>query len=163
MKYAIIENGNVVNIAVAESPLAENWVEAGRAKIGDVWDGTSFSPSPAGPPTVEEVKAERDRRLGLGFDYDFSDSRGIHRIGTTKEDMKGWGEVTSWANAMIALGNSSATITIVTDTGSADVTAEEWQSVLAAASEFRQPIWAAYFTLVDLDPMPNPKTWDGWP
>ena len=43
MKYAIIENGIVANIAVADAPLAANWIDATGAHIGDVWDGTSFS------------------------------------------------------------------------------------------------------------------------
>lgn len=43
MKYAIIENGIVANIAVADAPLALNWVPAGPSRIGDIWDGTSFS------------------------------------------------------------------------------------------------------------------------
>ena len=35
----------------------------------------------------EQVAAERDRRLALGFNYDFGDSRGVHRIGTTLADI----------------------------------------------------------------------------
>jgi len=155
MKYAIIENDTVTNIAVADEPLADNWIEAGSAKIGDTWDGTSFISPPPHVSTENDVKAERARRLATGFDYDFGDARGIHRIGTTAEDMEGWDEVTSWANAMLALGNNTATITIVTDTGPADVTPNEWQSVLAAASAFRQPIWAASFQLVEMDPIPS--------
>src|SRR5690606_41968408 len=40
------------------------------------------------------VVAERDRRLAMGFDYDFQDERGVHRISTTPADMAGWDEVT---------------------------------------------------------------------
>lgn len=104
--------------------------------------------------SVVEVVAERERRLGLGFDYDFGDERGVHRIGTTPGDMVGWDEVTKFANAMVALGDTTSTITIVTDTGPTTVTALEWQAVLVAAGVFRQPIWQASFMLQAMDPIP---------
>lgn len=43
MKYAIIENGVVINIAKADSPISANWVLAGSAKRGDIWDGSVFT------------------------------------------------------------------------------------------------------------------------
>lgn len=63
MKYAIIEGGTVVNIATAEEPLAENWIEAGSAAIGDTWDGEAFTPAVKPPATPEDVKAEAYRRI----------------------------------------------------------------------------------------------------
>lgn len=59
MKYAIIEDGKVVNIAKADRPLASNWVEAGAAKIGDSWDGETFTgpPKPLPYATAAEAKA----------------------------------------------------------------------------------------------------------
>lgn len=103
---------------------------------------------------IENVLSERARRLALGFDYDFGDARGIHRIGTTEQDMKGWDEVTKVTNAMIALNDTTSTINIVTNTGPTSVTAMEWQQVLIAAGIFRQPIWAASFVLQSMDPIP---------
>ncbi len=48
----------------------------------------------AGPLiTSDDVISERDRRLSLGFEYDFGNERGVHHIATTPEDMKGWDEV----------------------------------------------------------------------
>ena len=64
--------------------------------------------------TVQQVATERQRRLALGFNYDFGGARGIHRIGTTPEDMKGWDDVTALSQANIALGLPSAQIGIVT-------------------------------------------------
>jgi hypothetical protein len=53
MKYAIIENGKVTNIAVADTPLAENWIPANGAKIGDTWDGENFiTPEPEPAPVA---------------------------------------------------------------------------------------------------------------
>jgi len=57
MKYAIVENGTVINIAVADAPLADNWIQSSTARIGDLWDGTDFTtPVPPEPP-IEEVRA----------------------------------------------------------------------------------------------------------
>jgi hypothetical protein len=109
-------------------------------------------PGPVARP--EWVVEERDRRMALGFDHDFGDVRGVHRIGTTKLDMEGWAEVTTVANAAINIGMPSAAISIATDTGPVVVTAAEWQVVLLAAARFRQPLWAKSFTLQAMDPIP---------
>lgn len=105
-----------------------------------------FTPLPIAV-TPELIVAERERRLELGFDYDFGDARGVHHIGTTESDMKGWGEVTQGAGAAVALGMGSAPIGIVTDTGPVTITALEWQAILLAASAARQPLWTASFVL----------------
>lgn len=58
-RYAIVQDGVVVNIAVADAPLADGWIEAGLAKVGDTWDGQKFV-SPPKPPafgTSAEAKA----------------------------------------------------------------------------------------------------------
>lgn len=100
------------------------------------------------------VAAECQRRLDLGFDYDFGDARGVHHIGTTDQDMKGWDEVTMAAQAMITAGAGSTAINIVTETGAATVTALEWNAILIAAAQARQPIWQASFALQAMDPIP---------
>ena len=106
-----------------------------------------------GVPNILNVQIERARRLALGFDFDFGDARGVHRIGTSEQDMAGWDEVTKFSQAMIALGTVGS-ILIVTDTGPVEVTPQEWQVVLIAAGAFRQPIWAASFALQSMDPIP---------
>lgn len=111
----------------------------------------SYTPPPI---TVENVVAERVRRLAAGFDYDFGDARGVHHIGTTAQDMAGWDEVTALANAYVAQGDTVSMIGIVTDTGPVAVTAMEWQAILVAAAAFRQPIWAASFVLQAMSPIP---------
>lgn len=109
----------------------------------------SFDPH---APTVADIVAERNRRLALGFDYDFGDQRGVHRIGTTDADLKGWGEVSTYAGALLDSGDTTTTIAIVTDTGPCVVTAAEWRAVEIAAAAFRQPIWAASFSLMQTLP-----------
>ena len=59
MKYAIIENGIVANIALADGPLAANWVPAGDANIGDLWDGEAFTAPPVDIQSIAEAKLER--------------------------------------------------------------------------------------------------------
>lgn len=66
MKYAIIENGVVANIAKADAPLADNWIEAsGNVNIGDLWDGESFTPAPPPAPEVPQSVTMRQGRLAL--------------------------------------------------------------------------------------------------
>lgn len=115
--------------------------------------GSDLPPSPN--PTKAHLRAERDRRLAVGFDYDFVDARGVHHIGTTPADMAAWdGEVKPLADALIALGDTTTTIAIVTDTGPVAVTALDWQRITLAAAAFRQRIYSAYFAMKDLDPIP---------
>lgn len=104
--------------------------------------------------TIANVVAERDRRLSLGFDFDFGDERGVHHIGTTPDDMIGWNAVTVAANAIIATRMRPAAIDILTETGPATVTAMEWQQVLLAATAAQQPIWHASFALSAMSPIP---------
>jgi len=120
---------------------------------------SAFNPS---APSPAQITAERERRLGLGFNYDFGDARGVHRIETSAADMVGWDAVTKIAQAAINLGQPSATIDIVTNTGAVTVTALEWQSILLAAGRFQQPIWAKSFALQAMSPIPATYASDEW-
>lgn len=126
---------------------------------GEAWGyvaqiGEQAEPTPEPVYTVEMVVEERERRLALGFDYDFGDTRGVHHIGTTEQDLKNWDEVTKLAQAAINLGQPDTMINIITDTGPCQVTATEWQHVLLAAGEARQPVFHASFALQAMDPIP---------
>lgn len=98
------------------------------------------------PVTTEMVQAECSRRLALGFNYDFGDARGVHRIGMSDRDRAGWGEVNDIAQVRINTSDT-APITIATDTGVCQVTPMEWQVILKAAGDSRQPLWMASFWL----------------
>lgn len=64
-RYAIIENGIVANIALADGPLADNWIEAtDAAQIGGAYDGT-FHPAPPPVPVVPQTITPRQARLAL--------------------------------------------------------------------------------------------------
>ncbi|MDO1582439.1 hypothetical protein [Rhizobium oryzicola] len=117
------------------------------------------------PPlvTADDVIAERERRLALGFYYDFQDARGVHHLATTQGDMRKWtDEVTPLAQTRINLGQPNSTIGIFTQTGPVELTAMEWFQVLNAAGEWRQPIYAASFALQAMDPIPADYAADHW-
>lgn len=66
MKYAIVEDGKVVNLAVADAPLEANWIAFDDAvNIGDLWDGQTFTPGPAPQPAVPSSITPRQARLAL--------------------------------------------------------------------------------------------------
>jgi hypothetical protein len=130
-------DGQGVAIQFADG-VSEDQIRAAN-KIASTYDPNA--------PTSEDIGAERDRRLGLGFPYDFGDARGAHHIGTSPSDMIGWGEVSTYAGAMLDSGDVTTTIAIVTDTGPCVVTAPEWRAIEIAAAVFRQPLWARSFVL----------------
>lgn len=121
-----------------------------------------FIDDPAPPGlSILDIVEERNRRLSLGFDYNFNDERGIHHIGTTEDDMKGWDEVTTWATAQVALDKTDS-INILTNTGAATITALEWMRILEAASAFRQLLWQYSFVLQSMDLIPSDYKDDKW-
>ena len=111
---------------------------------------------------IEGVVAERERRLALGFDYNFGDARGVHRIGTTEKDLKGWDEVSKYAGALIDKGELSTQINIATDTGPCTVTPIEWRAIEIASAQYRQPLWAKSFALMASNPIPADYTHDSY-
>lgn len=102
----------------------------------------------------QAIVGERQKRLARGFDYDFGDARGVHRIGTSDTDMKGWDEVSKASQAACLCGLPQTPLNIVTNSGPVTVTAIEWQQILLAAAQFRQPIWTASFALQGMSPIP---------
>ena len=114
------------------------------------------------PKTHEEIIAavlrERDRRFELGLPYKFPDSRGLHLFATTAEDMKGWADVDRIALRNVAIGKGGAPIDIVTEVGPVTVTSSEWLDVMEAFENLRQPVWAASFELLKMDPIPQDPT-----
>lgn len=64
--YAIVENGKVVNVALSDAPLADNWIASDQAQIGWDYDGTNFI-APPEPDYIaeltEQARKERNRLL----------------------------------------------------------------------------------------------------
>lgn len=64
MRYAIIEDGKVINVAVANEPLADNWIASDTAQIGDTYaDGEFTPPAPDYDTQWAAIRAERNARL----------------------------------------------------------------------------------------------------
>lgn len=57
MKFAIIENGRVANVAESDAGFAasQGWIPAAHAAIGDAWDGEAFTAPPATPTPVPQA------------------------------------------------------------------------------------------------------------
>jgi hypothetical protein len=58
-RYAIIENGIVINAAVAEAPLADNWIITTTAGPGWLYQDGEFLPPPPIVPSKEEQEIKR--------------------------------------------------------------------------------------------------------
>lgn len=166
MRMAVVDGTTVVNVIEAEPGFelpGKLVVEAGPASIGWSYEGGEFSPPSPPEPTVDDVIAERERRLSQGFDYDFGDERGVHHIGTAPADLRKWmDEVTPLSQAFLNLSQPDGEIAIVTDTGPVAVTAHEWQQILLAAAAWRQPIYQASFALMAMTPIPADYADDSW-
>lgn len=162
-RKAIVFDGAVENVIVIDQENPPDvapgraLIDAANASPGDSWDGSAFvKKTTSAPRSVLEalVIEERYRRLALGFEYDFGDVRGVHRIGTSEQDMRGWSEVTDLADALTAKGDSITKIAIMTDTRTCEVTAQEWADIRIASGAFRQPIWAASFAIMSMAQIP---------
>lgn len=66
-RFAIIDAGRVINHAEAEAEFAQSlgWVPAADSRIGDLWDGESFTTAPPAPPVVPAAVTMRQARLAL--------------------------------------------------------------------------------------------------
>lgn len=73
MRYAIVKNGVVTNVANAESPIEEGWIASDTAGIGDFYDGQNFS-RPIDPPAaavpVKVTARQAEQALILTNKYD---------------------------------------------------------------------------------------------
>ena len=101
MKYAIIENSRVVNIAASDTPLASNWIDVGTAKIGDTWDGSVFT-TPGVPLGVRMSAAsdECSRRI-----YDVApQTTQMNLSSVAGAGMLPPEDLTTWQSALVWVG-----------------------------------------------------------
>lgn len=59
MKFAIVKNGIVTNVVVADAPLESNWIQTDTAGPNWLYDGSTFTPPPFVPPSKEVQQAAR--------------------------------------------------------------------------------------------------------
>lgn len=133
MKYAIIENGVVTNLALSDYAVEENWIafDDGVA-IGDLWDGSTFSKQPPAPPSLEELKAKRAEAVSQikvttasGNTFD-GDETSINRI-------------TAAITVLTATGGSIPWV--LADSSVVSVTAAELTEALALAAAEVARLW----------------------
>ena len=58
MKYAIVENGVVTNVALADEALGTDWVASDVAQKGWTYNGSTFTAPTVVQPTLAEQRAE---------------------------------------------------------------------------------------------------------
>lgn len=64
MRYAIIDDGKVVNVALADAALTPNWIESDTAQVGDLYvNGVFETPPPDYVAGWAAVRAERNTKL----------------------------------------------------------------------------------------------------
>jgi hypothetical protein len=84
-KFAIIENDIVVNVAIGENPIAENWIHSENAKIGDKYENGVFV-----TPTQNEEFLAKSRRSWRDFLLAESDWRIIKDLEITGSINQEW-------------------------------------------------------------------------
>jgi hypothetical protein len=103
MKFAIIEGGKVVNIAVADAPLADNWIEAGAAAIGWAYADGVFTPPPVPEPPVPEIVSRFQARAALYIAGRLADAEAAVAASNDPLTQLAWAEAVEWKRSSPAL------------------------------------------------------------
>jgi hypothetical protein len=75
MRYAIVENEKVVNIAISDAPLDSNWIASDTAVIGDEYKNGQFTqPAPDYDAQWAVIRAERNAKLAASDWTQLSDA-----------------------------------------------------------------------------------------
>ena len=70
MHYAIIENSVVVNIAVADEPLENNWIATETGAIGDIYENGQFTKP---EPIYDPLAYQKQRMMEYPSPFDYLD------------------------------------------------------------------------------------------
>lgn len=65
MRYAIIANSKVINVAISDTPLAANWIASETAAIGDTYENGQFIKPPPPPPQIPQAITRRQAKQQL--------------------------------------------------------------------------------------------------
>ena len=138
MRYAIVENGTVVNIAMSESALSDNWIQSDSAGIGYTYSGGMFVP-PAAPVEPPAAPKQYEWYIDIGQFFDrFGASKMAILMSTNATvqaivsdvQVRKWidlkrADVSAAIDVLIALGVPGVTTTLKSSVLSTPVTAEE--------------------------------------
>jgi hypothetical protein len=165
--YAVVENGVVVNLVLAESAddVAGQAVLADEnARIGGTYVDGAFVLPPAPAPTVADVTAERDRRTSEGTTINVPGIGDIPVSGSPVVQA----DLTSLAQAAqiaIAAGNLEAMFPFRDRAGATHaLTPEQVVSLFMSGVDWLASVRAAAWALMDADPIPDDyKDSKHWP
>lgn len=136
MRYALIQDGVVVNIIDANGSMADA-IPSDTANIGDFWDGVVFTPPAPSPEAIEAAYATRRLERTLL----------VSRIKVTTSSGKTFdGDETSqmrMARAIIALQATGTPTTpwVLADNSAVSVSAAELAEALALAGAAQTALW----------------------
>lgn len=86
MKYAIIENGIVTNVALAGGPIAPNWVETDTAGIGWTYsNGVFAAPVIPEPPVTRSITV-----LAFRSRFTQAEKQAIYTAAKSSVDLQIW-------------------------------------------------------------------------
>jgi hypothetical protein len=117
--YAIIENGQVANLALATEPLADNWIIAGQAQIGWSYADGAFvppppppEPPPPGPPPVPQTVSRFQARAALFLAGKLADAEAAVEAAAADNPLiaLAWREAIEWKRTSPALNALAAQI-----------------------------------------------------
>ena len=167
-RFAVPHGGVVINHAEAEPDFAalQGWIPAGDSRIGDHWDGETFTPAPPAPlaprqaAAWERIKAERERRRvgGVRVVSHWFHSDDASRIQQLALVMMGEGMPAGliWKTLTLTPPPVFVAMTPVLAQGIFQATAASDAAIFAAAETHREAMEASA----------EPETYDcstGWP
>jgi len=99
MQYAIVKDGVVINIAESDSALADSWIRSDTAKIGDTYDGSSFSTaSQSDTELAEQHREYRNQLLAETDFYALSDVTMSSAMQTYRQSLRDITAHSNWPN-----------------------------------------------------------------
>jgi hypothetical protein len=99
MRYAIVKDDVVINIAESDSALESNWIKSDTAKINDTYNGSSFTtPSKSDTELVQEQREYRNLLLQETDFYALSDVTMSNDMKTYRQALRDLPDHSNWPN-----------------------------------------------------------------
>lgn len=159
-RHTVIENGTVVNIIMCVDdfdPGAGRTLGPDGGKIGDTWNGSTYTSQPqqTPPPTSSDVSSERDRRIALGSTITISDNRTFTVQTRNETDFRNLNGLVSKAIVMTMMGDSGTLVFRDADNTDQTLTAAQMIEVGSLVAAKVDAIYKASWTIKGLDPIPS--------